>query len=72
MGRVRAKAKQTKVARTLKYQDIGTDLHRLADELHSDPTSPSPARTTRPPAEEELDPRYSQWADFQPGQRDTA
>ncbi len=70
MGRGRAKAKQTKVARTLKYQDIGTDLHRLADELHSDPT-PSSTRT-RTTADEELDPRYSQWADFQPGQRDTA
>jgi hypothetical protein len=33
MGRGRAKAKQTKVARQLKYNSGGTDLSRLADEL---------------------------------------
>ncbi len=33
MGRGRAKAKQTKVARKLKYQDIGTDLDSLQREL---------------------------------------
>ncbi len=67
MGRGRAKAKQTKVARTLKYQDIGTDLTRLADELHhSDPA------TTRRPDDGEIDPEYSQWADVEPGRRDTA
>lgn len=33
MGRGRAKAKQTKVARKLKYQDIGTDLDSLQKEL---------------------------------------
>ena len=34
MGRGRAKAKQTKVARTLKYRDQGTDFGKLAEELH--------------------------------------
>ncbi|GAB2583212.1 DUF3073 domain-containing protein [Streptomyces capparidis] len=33
MGRGRAKAKQTKVARQLKYNSGGTDLARLAEEL---------------------------------------
>jgi hypothetical protein len=33
MGRGRAKAKQTRVARDLKYRDVGTDLSQLANEL---------------------------------------
>ncbi|MFI7439471.1 DUF3073 domain-containing protein [Nonomuraea indica] len=33
MGRGRAKAKQVKVARQLKYNSGGTDLDRLRDEL---------------------------------------
>jgi Protein of unknown function (DUF3073) len=33
MGRGRAKAKQTKVARELKYSSQGTDLERLQREL---------------------------------------
>ena len=40
MGRGRAKAKQTKVARDLKYQTFETDFGALAQELHgSDHTS---------------------------------
>jgi DUF3073 family protein len=35
MGRGRAKAKQTKVARELKYSSGGTDLDRLRAELVS-------------------------------------
>ena len=34
MGRGRAKAKQTKVARDLKYNSQDMDLDRLAQELH--------------------------------------
>ena len=34
MGRGRAKAKQTKVARDLKYQSFQTDFGALAQELH--------------------------------------
>ena len=34
MGRGRAKAKQTKVARDLKYRSHETDLSALAQELH--------------------------------------
>ena len=36
MGRGRAKAKQTKVARDLKYRTHETDLGALARELHGD------------------------------------
>jgi Protein of unknown function (DUF3073) len=36
MGRGRAKAKQTKVARQLKYNSGGIDLERLRDELVHD------------------------------------
>ena len=34
MGRGRSKAKQTKVARDLKYSNQDMDLERLAKELH--------------------------------------
>lgn len=36
MGRGRAKAKQTKVARDLKYHSQETDLEKLARELHGE------------------------------------
>ena len=39
MGRGRAKAKQTKVARELKYSSHGTDLERLQRELAGSPTA---------------------------------
>jgi Protein of unknown function (DUF3073) len=39
MGRGRAKAKQTKVARELKYNSGGTDLERLRQELVGSPGS---------------------------------
>jgi len=38
MGRGRAKAKQTKVARDLKYGTGETDLNKLAQELKSNKT----------------------------------
>ncbi|TIC88339.1 DUF3073 domain-containing protein [Nocardioides sp. GY 10113] len=37
MGRGRAKAKQTKVARDLKYRTHETDFGALARELHGEP-----------------------------------
>jgi len=44
MGRGRAKAKQTKVARELKYFSPDTDLSKLERELHgSSYTAPEPA-----------------------------
>ena len=36
MGRGRAKAKQTKVARELKYREFNTDFSELAREMHGD------------------------------------
>ena len=39
MGRGRAKAKQTKVARELKYRTHETDFDSLARELHGNDTS---------------------------------
>lgn len=36
MGRGRAKAKQTKVARNLKYRTFDTDFDDLQKELHGD------------------------------------
>jgi len=39
MGRGRAKAKQTKVARELKYFSPDTDLRALERELHGDANS---------------------------------
>lgn len=36
MGRGRAKAKQTKVARDLKYRTFDTDFDQLQRELHGD------------------------------------
>ena len=43
MGRGRAKAKQTKVARELKYSSGGTDLDRLRAELVGEGTNGSAA-----------------------------
>jgi hypothetical protein len=43
MGRGRSKAKQTKVARDLKYSSQEMDLDRLAKELHGD-ADPSKSR----------------------------
>ncbi|MDX6203465.1 MAG: hypothetical protein QOE24_1770 [Frankiales bacterium] len=46
MGRGRAKAKQTKVARELKYSSGGTDLDRLRAELAGEPVvRPVPSET---------------------------
>jgi hypothetical protein len=42
MGRGRAKAKQTKVARQLKYSSGGTDLERLQAELAAERGASSP------------------------------
>ena len=46
MGRGRAKAKQTKVARELKYFSPDTDLSALERELHGSTTRYEPPPTT--------------------------
>ena len=57
MGRGRAKAKQTKVARDLKYRTHETDFGALAKELHSSPGSSSDR--------DEPD-QYDDWSDYDP------
>lgn len=44
MGRGRAKAKQTKVARQLKYYTPDTDLSALERELHGSESSERPSQ----------------------------
>ncbi len=46
MGRGRAKAKQTKVARELKYSSHGTDLERLQRELAGTSTGADDVEST--------------------------
>ncbi|MCH9817194.1 MAG: DUF3073 domain-containing protein [Actinomycetia bacterium] len=62
MGRGRAKAKQTKVARKLKYSGPDTDLQRLQAEL-----SGKPVEDVDESAEDEHDP-YAQYSedDYRP------
>ena len=57
MGRGRAKAKQTKVARQLKYSSGGTDLERLAAELAAErgDGAPAPAEAVTDEADDEYD-----------------
>ncbi|GAA0237273.1 DUF3073 domain-containing protein [Cryptosporangium japonicum] len=61
MGRGRAKAKQTKVARELKYSSPNTDLNALQRELSG---SPSSASTDDDEYEDEYSGRYDEddWA----------
>lgn len=60
MGRGRAKAKQTKVARDLKYQTHETDFGALARELHGE--------EDRPP--ERADDPDDTWSDYSRQDRD--
>ena len=64
MGRGRAKAKQTKVARELKYYSPQTDLTALERELHGDSSA---ARDQWSPADEvdDEDDDYGEWASGQ-------
>ena len=61
MGRGRAKAKQTKVARDLKYRTHETDFESLAKELHGSSDEP-PTGVVEP--DETPDDDYDQWADY--------
>lgn len=62
MGRGRAKAKQTKVARQLKYSSGGTDLSRLANELGASTTSQQPPNGEPFEDDDEEDDPYAQYA----------
>ena len=57
MGRGRAKAKQTKVARDLKYNSQEMDLDRLTKELHGDTHSQQNQEDEDPFAEGNYIPR---------------
>lgn len=59
MGRGRAKAKQTKVARELKYRTHETDLSALAAELHGGDSGDR--------AQED---DHDEWADYADPRRD--
>ena len=54
MGRGRAKAKQTKVARELKYRTHETDFGALAKELHGDDNHQS----------SDVEPDDDEWSDY--------
>jgi len=64
MGRGRAKAKQTKVARQLKYNSGGTDLSRLAEELGASPSNQPPNGEPFEDDDELDDDPYAQYADL--------
>jgi hypothetical protein len=66
MGRGRAKAKQTKVARELKYSSGGTDLDRLAQELAAERNGagPSYATTQSATVEDDDDDEYGDYARY--------
>jgi hypothetical protein len=57
MGRGRAKAKQTKVARELKYSSQGTDFEALQRELAG-----SNNNTSSRPESADTDDEYDDWA----------
>ena len=62
MGRGRAKAKQTKVARDLKYRTHETDFASLAKELHGD-ESTQVDRVDRVDRVDDAD-EYDKWSDY--------
>lgn len=64
MGRGRAKAKQTKVARQLKYNSGGTDLSRLANELGASTSNQPPNGEPFEDDEDDDDDPYAQYADL--------
>ena len=71
MGRGRAKAKQTKVARDLKYRTHETDFGALARELHGDSDSDHDDTddTDGTDADESTD-EYDEWSDYAEQSRD--
>jgi len=62
MGRGRAKAKQTKVARDLKYRTHEADFGALARELHGETDSDS--------GDESADDPTDEWSDYAEPSRD--
>jgi hypothetical protein len=64
MGRGRAKAKQTKVARDLKYRTHETDFGKLAQELHGGESNTDDDQTDSSTDE------YDDWSDYADPRRD--
>lgn len=62
MGRGRAKAKQTKVARDLKYRSYSTDFGSLERELRGDSSEPEEVATVEVVVEDVEDDQYSDLA----------
>jgi hypothetical protein len=56
MGRGRAKAKQTKVARDLKYRTHETDFGALANELHG--------QTAKDEPDSQVEDDYDDWSEY--------
>jgi len=70
MGRGRSKAKQTKVARELKYYSPSTDLSALERELHGPSSFDSrPERVTDTPAPADDDDGYESYERYASGER---
>lgn len=68
MGRGRAKAKQTRVARELKYSSPNTDLSALQKELTGAPSSYTAPSVAKDDDEDEDDDEYAdRWADDDSG-----
>jgi hypothetical protein len=67
MGRGRAKAKQTRVARELKYSSPNTDLSALQRELAGQPSSFAASRAVTDDDEEDGDEYTDRWADEDAG-----
>ena len=64
MGRGRAKAKQTRVARELKYSSPNTDLSALQRELAGSPSSyATPSRASTDDDDDEDGEYTDRWAD---------
>ncbi|WP_346620356.1 DUF3073 domain-containing protein [Blastococcus montanus] len=63
MGRGRAKAKQTRVARELKYSSPNTDLTALQRELAGSSSSPYAAPSAANDDEDDEDEYADRWAD---------
>ena len=57
MGRGRSKAKQTKVARDLKYSNQDMDLESLAKELHNELPAKKSDQNNDPYSEDNYKPR---------------
>ena len=63
MGRGRAKAKQTKVARELKYRTFDTDFDELQRELHGEDNTSKPSDERDEGEQDDLVARYSDFDD---------